>query len=136
MDYKNITTDVLKIFHDSIYKCLEIDDKTPNGIMKPYGVREFSDWKDHLLKIEGELKDRKEQFVPIIIESSNSDTAPKPIELSLYERISSLLEFEDSLPQGSKKTHGVREFKDWKKQADSLEKTLESKSIIFKKIKW
>jgi len=134
MTYSHYSIESLKELHHSVRKCLEEDDNTPEGEDKPYGVREFSDWAEHLTKIETELSKKGANFTPIIIFKENQK--PIPPELALYDKIRDYLEYEDKLPDNSEKLYEVRKNSDWKKQADSLEKALDSKEYPYKKIVW
>lgn len=87
MVYSKLSTATLKEFHDAIRRCLEEDDSTPLGEMKPYGVREYPDWKEQLYSIERELRNRSETFSPISITPPASSPKPMPVELVFYERI-------------------------------------------------
>lgn len=136
MDYDNLSTSALKEFHRSIQRCLQTDDSTPSGKMKPYGVREFNDWAEHLQKIEALLTNRQEKFTPIVLASIASPQRTTPIEAVLYERIKQCLEYEDKISPGNEKPYGVREFSDWRRQADSFEKILDSSGHIYSKIVW
>lgn len=136
MVYSKLSTATLKDFHDAIRRCLDEDDSTPQGEMKPYGVREYPDWKEQLDSIEAELLKRSETFSPISITPTASSPKPMPVELVLYERIKAHLAYEDSLSAGSEKPYGVRKYYDWKQQADEFEQVLEGKGITFTKIRW
>ncbi len=135
MQYDKLSTNSLKDFHDAIDKCLKDDDSTPQGQMKPYGVREFTDWAEHLQKIEAELAKRNETFTSLNISSATA-IKPIPIEAILYERIKACLAHEDSLPASAEKPYGVREFKDWRSQADSFESILDTMKHSYSKISW
>lgn len=65
--YNKISEDSLKELHQSIKKSLDEDDRTPEGQDKPYGVREFPDWKEHKDAIEAAMKERNIPFEPIDI---------------------------------------------------------------------
>lgn len=134
MIYENISSSTLKDFHNSIKECLNKDDATPNGHMKPYGVREYSDWSDHLEKIEAALTKRQEPFTPIVLASDSNASRPIPIEAVLYERIKQCLASEDDLPSGAEKPYGVRENTDWLNQVKSLENALDKLGYSYSKI--
>ena len=134
MTYNHYSIEALRELHNSVRKCLEEDDNTPEGENKPYDVRATSDWAEHLSKIETELSKKGESFTPIIIFKENQK--PIPPELALYDKIRDYLEYEDTLTNNSEKLYEVRENTDWKKQADSLEKILDSKDYPYKKIVW
>lgn len=61
-NYPGLTTPSLRDLHDSIKKAMSVDDSTPAGQDKPYGVRNYPDWKEHADKIEKELDSRNEQY--------------------------------------------------------------------------
>lgn len=67
MIYSKLSTATLKDLHDVIRQCLSEDDATPQGQMKPYGVREYPDWKGQLDNIEAVLSFRSESYTPILI---------------------------------------------------------------------
>ncbi len=136
MIYEKLSTATLKDFHNSIQKCLQEDDSTHNGHMKPYGVREYGDWAAHLQKIEAALTAKNEQFVPIILTNAGGAPRPTPIEAVLYERIRYCLAHEDNLPPGAEKPYGVRDYRDWREQADSFEKSLDQSGYAYSKIAW
>jgi hypothetical protein len=135
MNYDKLSTNSLKEFHDAIDKCLKEDDSTSQGEMKPYGVREFTDWAQHLQKIESELTKRNETFTSLKI-SPIAAKKPIPIEAILYERIKQCLAHEDSLPANAEKPYRVREYQDWKSQGDSIEKELDNMKHVYSKISW
>ncbi len=64
-NYPGLTTGSLRDLHDSIKKAMSADDATPEGQDKPYGVREYPDWKEHADRIEQELDSRDEQYEKI-----------------------------------------------------------------------
>jgi len=43
---------------------------------------------------------------------------------------------EDAQPQGQEKVYGVREFPDWKEQADEMEAELDRRGVTYKKVPW
>jgi hypothetical protein len=55
------TPAILKMYY-SIVEALVIDDNTPQGHDKPYGVRQFSDWKEQATAFEAELDKRKVSY--------------------------------------------------------------------------
>lgn len=138
MNYNLFSTSVLKEFHKVIQNALEYDDRIPHGQPKRYGVREFPDWKEELIEIESELKNRKESFIQINLSSNISVQPETPIQVEklLYERIRECLEYDDLLSPGVPKTYGVREFSDWKKCAKELENEMNNKRIPFIPINW
>ena len=64
-NYPGLTTGSLGDLHDSIKKAMSADDATPEGQGKPYGVREYPDWKEHADRIEQELDSRDEKYEKI-----------------------------------------------------------------------
>lgn len=64
-NYSGLTTPSLRDLHDSIKKAMSADDATPEGQDKPYGVDEYSDWKEHADMIERELDSRGEKYEKI-----------------------------------------------------------------------
>lgn len=65
MNIPGFSTNGLTMLHDAIRKSLSADDNTPQGTAKPYGVREFTDWRELSDQIEAELKKRGGDFIPI-----------------------------------------------------------------------
>jgi hypothetical protein len=53
------STSGLLMMHQGIRHALETDDNLPQGQAKPYGVREYQDWKSWSDLIESELDHRK-----------------------------------------------------------------------------
>ena len=53
------------MMQEGIRKALAEDDAIPPGHAKPYGVREFPDWREHSDAIEAELDKRKETYTPV-----------------------------------------------------------------------
>ncbi len=43
---------------------------------------------------------------------------------------------EDALPAGAQKTYGVREFQDWRDQADEMEAELDRRGETYTKVPW
>lgn len=136
MIYTKLSTATLRDFHDAIRRCLEEDDSAPQGQMKPYGVREYPDWKEQLDNIEVELSRRSESYTPISIDQLTSLSKPKPVEFVLYERIKACLQYEDNLLPGAEKPYRVREYEDWKAQAEQLEQSLDNMGFPYTKIQW
>ncbi len=136
MIYSKLSTATLKDFHDAIQKCMAEDDATPQGQIKPYGVRELLDWKEQLHNIEAELLRRSESYTPISINQPLQQTSPMPVEFVLYERIKACLQYEDNLPSGVEKPYNVRSYGDWKQQAEQLEQVLDRIGIPYTKILW
>lgn len=60
-NYPGLTTKTLCDLHDSISMAMAEDDSLPDG-QKKYGVREFTDWRDHANRIEAELNKRGEKY--------------------------------------------------------------------------
>lgn len=50
------------MMHAGIKQSLAVDDNTPDGKDKPYGVRAFADWKKMSDAIESELHKRDVKF--------------------------------------------------------------------------
>lgn len=136
MHYEKLSTPTLQDFHSSIADCLQVDDNTRAGTMKPYGVREFPDWKEQLDQLEIELVKREASFTPIVLTKSGVQQKPTPVEAVLYERIRACLAYEDQLPVEKEKPYGVRTFGDWRVQADQLEKALDDRGHSYSKIAW
>ncbi|MHA2218632.1 MAG: hypothetical protein ACXACY_22135 [Candidatus Hodarchaeales archaeon] len=63
--YDMLSENSLKDLHSSIKKAIKIDAETPEGQDKPYGVREFSDWKRHADAIESAMESRGIEFSKI-----------------------------------------------------------------------
>lgn len=136
MIYSELSTITLKEFHASIKECLNKDDLTLKGQMKPYGVREFEDWGELIAIIETTLTKRQEPYTPILLSPNKIKNNPIPVEFILYERIKSCLAFDDSLSSLADKPYGVRDFPDWKIQANSLEKSLDHFKYTYSRIVW
>jgi hypothetical protein len=51
--------------HKTLSAAVAEDDATPIDRDKPYGAREFSDWKEMSDALETELKKRKTPYTPI-----------------------------------------------------------------------
>jgi hypothetical protein len=64
MNITGLSTNGLKLLHETIKRALEEDDALPEGLKK-YCVREYSDWRRESEEIEAELTDRLEPFSPI-----------------------------------------------------------------------
>ena len=62
MNIPGFSNNGLLMMHDGIKQSLAADDNTPAGKDKPYGVREFADWKQMSDAIESELKSRGVNF--------------------------------------------------------------------------
>lgn len=65
MNIPGFSTSGLLMMHSGIRQALSVDDNTPPGRDKPYGVREFADWKEMASAIEAELRVRHVKFEPI-----------------------------------------------------------------------
>ena len=75
MDYVDITTETLKNLHGACTKVYQHDrtlserEKKLAEIFGDYfGVDEYPDWNEHVRRIEGELSERKQQYVPIVLQ--------------------------------------------------------------------
>lgn len=62
MNIPGFSTSGLLMMHGGIKQAVAVDDNTPNGKDKPYGVRTFSDWKQMSDAIEEELTKRSVKF--------------------------------------------------------------------------
>jgi hypothetical protein len=136
MFYDKLSTTSLKDLHDSIRRCIDEDDAMPKDTMKRYGVREYPDWKEHLDKIEAELKNRNQTFTPIDLRPQSAPAKPAPVEWVLYERIKACLAYEDELSLGTEKPYGVRQYSDWRERAEQLERVLDNTGYSYTKILW
>lgn len=56
--------------------------------------------------------------------------------LMMHSGIRGALAVDDSLPVGKEKIYGVREFKDWRVQADQFEAELDKRHVRYQKIDW
>lgn len=56
----------------------------------------------------------------------------KAMQRAIHDR---LIE-EDAQPPGQRKVYGVREFPDWKQQADELEVELDARGETYTKVPW
>lgn len=65
MQVSGCSTNGLLMMHAAIADALVIDDNTPAGQEKTYGVRDFVDWRTFSDAIESELTARDTVFVPI-----------------------------------------------------------------------
>ena len=65
-NYGEFSTELLVAFHELAWEALKHDDSLPQG-EKKYGVREYPDWRKHILAMETELKNRKIPFNAISI---------------------------------------------------------------------
>ena len=65
MNIPGYSTSGLLMMHGGIKNALAIDDNTPSGTEKTYGVRTYSDWKEQADAIETELDDRKVSYQKI-----------------------------------------------------------------------
>jgi hypothetical protein len=63
--FANFSTDGLKKMHLAVLHAFQKDEETPKGQPKPYGVREYADWKKWSDALEGELRRRKAQFTNV-----------------------------------------------------------------------
>ncbi len=64
--YDLISAGSLLGIHEGIADALKIDDGIAEGKEKPYGVREFPDWKIEKDAIEKALSKRGIPFIPLI----------------------------------------------------------------------
>ncbi|ELV8719771.1 hypothetical protein QNE87_004435 [Vibrio vulnificus] len=135
MNYSQLTDESLKEFHQRALACLKIDDETPQNQMKPYGLREYHDWAEHIANIEEQLQIRDIQFSPIDLNAETKKQS-QPISLVLYNRIKQCLIYEDNLPEDAHKPYQVREHSDWKAKANEFEKDLDNTDVEYEKIKW
>jgi hypothetical protein len=65
MNYDEYSINGILLLHGAIRSALGVDDNTPKGVEKPYGVREFSDWRLQVQALESALKAKGAQFEPI-----------------------------------------------------------------------
>lgn len=65
MDVGKLSSAGLKKLHEAVHRAMEIDDKTPPSQDKPFGVRQFSDWKQWSDELEAELQRRNIQFTKV-----------------------------------------------------------------------
>ena len=56
----------------------------------------------------------------------------RAMQRSIHDR---LVE-EDSLPVGTEKIYGVREYGDWREQGDEIEEELDARGEIYTKVAW
>lgn len=66
MNIPGYSTSGLLMLHNAIHQALAVDDNIKISIDKPYGVREYRDWRKMSDEIEAELSKRgvKFQVVP------------------------------------------------------------------------
>lgn len=62
MNIPGFSTSGLLMMHGGIKQSLAVDDNTPEGKDKPYGVRAFANWKQMSDAIESELRERDVKF--------------------------------------------------------------------------
>jgi hypothetical protein len=65
MDVGKFSDGGIKSMHDAVLDALEKDDKTPQNQDKPYGVRQFADWKQWSDALEAELQTRNIPFTKV-----------------------------------------------------------------------
>jgi hypothetical protein len=65
MNITGLSTNGLKLLHETIRRAQEEDDALPND-SKKYGARECPDWRDQSEQFEAELIKRSEPFSPIV----------------------------------------------------------------------
>jgi len=59
---RGLSLNGLKERHKAVFDAVATDDSIPTGHDKPFGVREFPDWKTLSDQLEAELTKRKEPF--------------------------------------------------------------------------
>lgn len=62
MNIPEFSTNGLRALHQAILDALVKDDNTPSGEEKPYGAREFPDWRKMSDELEAELSKRNVAF--------------------------------------------------------------------------
>lgn len=65
MNTTGLSTNGLKLLHETIRRALDEDDALPTN-SKKYCVREYPDWRQQSEQLEAELIKRSEPFSPII----------------------------------------------------------------------
>lgn len=137
MNYSQLTNESLEELHQRALECLKIDDETPQHQIKPFGLREYRDWAEHIASIEKELSKRNINFFPIDL-NLNAETKKQiqPVFLVLHNRIKQCLNYEDNLPNNACKPYKVREHADWKSQAELFERELDKIDAEYEKINW
>jgi hypothetical protein len=65
MNISGFSNDGLSKMYQAILDALEKDDTASGGQEKPYGVREYQDWKQWADTLEAELTKREIQFVKV-----------------------------------------------------------------------
>ena len=61
-----------------------------------------------------------------------SENGLKGMQRAIHDR---LIE-EDALPAGQQKIYGVREYQDWREQADEMEAELDLRRVNYTKVPW
>lgn len=54
----------------------------------------------------------------------------------MHQAVRDRLEEEDNQPAGQEKIYGVREYPDWRMQADEMEAELDRRKVLYSKIAW
>jgi hypothetical protein len=62
MNIPGFSTNGLLTMHHSIADALSVDDNTDEGQPKPYGVREYKDWREMCNQLEAELTARNAKY--------------------------------------------------------------------------
>ncbi|AEG68830.1 hypothetical protein PP715_21310 [Ralstonia solanacearum] len=66
MNIPGFSTNGLKMMYEGAKDALAEDDATPSGQDKPYGVREYADWRELTDAIEAELDSRNVSYPKIV----------------------------------------------------------------------
>lgn len=66
MNIPGFSTNGLKMMYEAAKDALAEDDATPPGQDKPYGVREYADWRGFTDAIEAELDSRNVPYPKIV----------------------------------------------------------------------
>jgi len=64
MNITGLSTNGLRLLHDTIRGALREDDALPKN-SKKFGVREYRDWREQSDEIDAELTKRSEPILPI-----------------------------------------------------------------------
>jgi hypothetical protein len=56
--------------------------------------------------------------------------------MAMHGAIRNCLQIDDALPKGGEKFYGVRDYQDWRQQADLIEAELDNRKITYQKIVW
>jgi hypothetical protein len=84
------------------------------------------------LEHDGCKKGRKAAMSMFYDITKMSDNGLRAMQRAIRDR---LLE-EDELPEGQEKVYGLRQFNDWKIQADEIESELDRRGACYDKIPW